>query len=132
MSLKCYISRFSTDAYIRMANGAMIRVCIMIRNISLYVCSLVSCPQLNMNGLVVFLALVAGACAQNNSVVDVLSTLRETVLIDLVQAAGLADTLKTGGKKSLSCFAFIINIGHAPWSRGYLTTYIPDKKKRTN
>ena len=80
-----------------------------------------------MNGFVVFLALVAGACAQNNSVVDVLSTLRETVLIDLVQAAGLADTLKTGGKKSPSCFVFIIDISHVPLPRDYLT--IPDTNR---
>ena len=74
-----------------------------------------------------FLALVAGALAQNNSVVDVLSTLRETVLIDLVQAAGLADTLKTGGKKPLSC---LLDASHVPWSRGYQN--IPDKKETTS
>ena len=51
-----------------------------------------------MTALLLFLAFVAGACAQNNTVVDVLKTLRESMLLDLIQAAGLTDALKTAGK----------------------------------
>ena len=57
--------------------------------------------------LLVVLGVCAGAFAQNTTtVVDVLTSLRETILLDLVQAAGLADALKTSGKH----FTHYVNI----------------------
>jgi len=47
--------------------------------------------------VVLFLSVIVGAFAQNNTVIDVLRANRETQLLDLIQAAGLTDTLKGQG-----------------------------------
>ena len=52
--------------------------------------------------LLLVLGVCGGAFAQNaTTVVDVLTSLRESILLDLVASAGLADALKTSGKRSL-------------------------------
>ena len=50
-----------------------------------------------MSRLLLLLGFVACTLAQNNTVIDVLTAQRESILLDLIQAAGLTDTLKTAG-----------------------------------